>query len=66
MTLYCIHSLISILYDFDLVYYDIVIGEGVPLVVLCAPQYWLVLIIHIKDKVVPILQITFQWGLIRL
>ena len=39
MTLYCIHSLISILYDFDLLYYDIVMGEGVPLVVLCAPQY---------------------------
>ena len=31
-----------------------------------APQYRLVLIIHIKDKVVPILQITFQWGLIWL
>ena len=29
-----------------------------------APQYRLVLIIPIKDKVVPILQITFQWGLI--
>ena len=28
------------------------------------PHYKLVLIIHIKDKVVPILQITFQWGLI--
>ena len=53
-----IHSPISKLYDFDLLYYDTVMGEGVPL------YRWLVLIIHIKDKVVPILQITFQWGLI--